>query len=92
MKSILNTSIFPFTLALALVLIVSSIFVSRDFPADTIPFKDLAGVWTASQGGPNHNLSKAQISQLCGMVLSIIHPDRNMDNHIRFMQDGKWKY
>ena len=42
-----------------------------------------------SQGGANHNLTKAQVSELCGTVLSIIHPNRNMDNHIRLKQDGK---
>ena len=87
MKSILNTSITPFSLSL--ILIVSSLFVSRAVPADTIPFKDLVGVWTMSQGGPNHNLSKTQISQLCGMALLIIHPDRNKGIHIRLKQDGK---
>jgi len=87
MKSILNTTIFPFSLAL--ILIVSSLFVRRAVPADTIPFKDLVGVWTVSQGGANHNLTKAQVSELCGVALSIIHPDRNMDNHIRIIGDGK---
>ena len=57
--------------------------------AESIPYENLVGVWTGSQGGANHKLTKEQISELCGMVLSIIHPDRNMDNHIRFMQDGK---
>ena len=42
-----------------------------------------------SQNGVNHKLTKEQISELCGVALSIIHPDRNMDNHIRFTQDGK---
>jgi len=87
MKSILNTTIIPFSLAL--ILIVSSLFVSRAVPADTIPYADLVGVWTGSQGGANHKLTKEQISELCGVALSIIHPDRNMDNHIRVMQDGK---
>ena len=87
MKFILNTTIFPFSLAL--ILIVSSLFVSRAVPADTIPFKDLVGVWTVSQGGPNHNLSKKQISQLCGMALLIIHPDRNLGIYIRLQQDNK---
>ena len=49
----------------------------------------MVGVWTGSQGGANHKLTKEQISELCGVALSIIHPDRNMDNHIRVMQDGK---
>ena len=87
MKSILNTSITPFSLSL--ILMVSSLFVSRAVPADTIPFKDLVGVWTVSQGGANHKLTKEQISELCGVALSIIHPDRNMDNHIRIIGDGK---
>ena len=42
-----------------------------------------------SQGGANHNLTKEQVSELCGTVLSIIHPNLNMDNHIRHTQDGK---
>ena len=87
MKSILNTSITPFSLSL--ILIVSSLFVSRAVPADTIPFKDLVGVWTMSQGGPNHKLTKAQVSELCGVGLSIIYPDRNKGIHIRLKQDGK---
>ena len=87
MKQVLNTTIIPFSLAL--ILIVSSLFVSRAVPADTIPFKDLVGVWTVSQGGPNHNLSKTQISQLCGMALLIIHPDRNLGIHMRWQQDDK---
>ena len=76
-------------LSLALILIVSFPFASLADDAETIPYEKLVGVWTVSQGGPKHNLTKAQVSELCGMVLSIIHPDRNMDNHIRFMQDGK---
>ena len=57
--------------------------------AESIPYEKLVGVWTVSQNGTNHNLTKEQISELCGTVLSIIHPNRNMDNHIRFTQDGK---
>ena len=87
MKYILNTTIIPFSLAL--ILIVSPLFVSRAVPADTIPYADLVGVWTLSQGGPNHKLTKAQVSELCGMGVSIIHPDRNKGIHIRFKQDGK---
>ena len=87
MKQVLNTTIIPFSLAL--IFIVSPLFVSRAVTAETIPLKDLVGVWTMTQGGPNHNLTKAQVSELCGIVLSIIHPDRNMDNYIRFTQDGK---
>ena len=87
MKFILNTTIPPFSLAL--ILIVSSLFVSRAVPADTIPFKDLVGVWTMSQGGPNHKLTKAQVSELCGVGLLIIHPDRNKGIHIRLIRDGK---
>ena len=87
MKSILNTSITPFSLSL--ILMVSSLFVSRAVPADTIPFVKLVGVWTLSQGGPNHKLTKAQVSELCGVGLSIIYPDRNKGIHIRFKQDGK---
>ena len=87
MKYILNTTIIPFSLAL--ILIVSPLFVSRAVPADTIPYADLVGVWTLSQGGPNHKLTKAQVSELCGMGVSIIYPDRNKGIHIRFKQDGK---
>ena len=87
MKSILNNTIIPFSLAL--ILIVSSLFVSRAVPADTIPFKDLVGVWTVSQGGANHNLTKAQVSELCGVALLIIHPDRNLGIYIRWQQDNK---
>jgi len=76
-------------ISLALTLIFSFPFVILADDAETIPYEKLVGVWTVSQGGPKHNLTKAQVSELCGMVLSIIHPDRNMDNHIRFMQDGK---
>jgi hypothetical protein len=57
--------------------------------AESIPYEKLVGVWTVSQNGVNHNLTKAQVSELCGMVFSIIHPNLNMDNHIRFTQDGK---
>ena len=66
MKSILNTTIIPFSLAL--ILIVSSLFVSRAVLADTIPYADLVGVWTGSQGGANHKLTKEQISELCGVA------------------------
>ena len=85
MKQVLNTTITPFSLAL--ILIVSSLFVSRAVPADTIPFKDLVGVWTVSQGGPNHNLSKTQISQLCGMALLIINNDRKHGIYIRLQKE-----
>ena len=77
MKQVLNTTIIRFSLAL--IFIVSPLFVSRAVPADTIPYADLVGVWTGSQGGANHKLTKEQISELCGMVLSIIHPDRKRD-------------
>ena len=76
-------------ITLALTLIVSFPFVILADDAETIPYEKLVGVWTGSQGGANHKLTKEQISELCGVALSIIHPDRNMDNHIRFMQDGK---
>ena len=62
MKSILNTSITPFSLSL--ILMVSSLFVSRVVPADTIPLKDLVGVWAMSQGGPNHGLTHEQVEEL----------------------------
>ena len=51
--------------------------------------KDLVGVWTLSQGGPNHNLTKAQVSELCEMGLSIIYPNRNKSIHLRFKQEHK---
>ena len=57
--------------------------------AESIPYENLVGVWTGSQGGANHKLTKEQISELCGMVLSIIHPDRNKGIHIRIKRDGK---
>jgi len=87
MKSILNTSITPFSLAL--VLIVTSLFVSRVVPAETIPFKDLVGVWTMSQGGPNHDLTHGQVEDLCGMAVLLFHPDRNLGIHMRWQQDDK---
>ena len=76
-------------ISLALTLIVSFPFASLADDAETIPYEKLVGVWTVSQNGVNHKLTKEQISELCGTVLSIIHPNRNMDNHIRFTQDGK---
>ncbi|MDP6712912.1 MAG: hypothetical protein QGG38_09615, partial [Nitrospinaceae bacterium] len=87
MKSILNTSITPFSLAL--VLIVTFLFVSRVVPAETIPFKDLVGVWTMSQGGPNHDLTHGQVEDLCGMAVLLFHPDRNLGIHMRWQQDDK---
>ena len=72
-----------------LLIIISFFTIILTAYAESIPYEDLVGVWTLSQGGPNHNLTKAQVSELCGTVLSIIHPNRNMDNHIRFTQDGK---
>ena len=88
MKCNLNTTLI-FSSSLALILAGCSLFVNRGVPADSISYEDLVGVWTMSQGGANHNLTKAQVSELCGTVLSIIHPNRNMDNHIRLMQDCK---
>ena len=87
MKSILNTSITPFSLSL--ILMVSSLFVSRAVPADTIPFKDLVGVWAMSQGGPNHGLTPEQVEELCGMGVLLVHPDRNLGIHLRWQQDDK---
>ena len=87
MNSILNTTIIPFSLAL--VLIVSSLFVSRVVPAETIPFKDLVGVWTMSQGGPNHGLTREQVEELCGMAVLLFYPDRNLGIHMRWhKEDG----
>ena len=57
--------------------------------AETIPYEKLVGVWTLSQDGVNHNLTKAQVSELCGMGLSIIHPNRKKGIHIRIKRDGK---
>ena len=62
MKQVLNTTIIRFSLAL--IFIVSPLFVSRAVPAETIPYADLVGVWTGSQGGANHKLTKEQISEL----------------------------
>ena len=76
-------------LSLALPLLVSSPFVSHAVPADPIPFEELVGVWTFSQDSANHNLTNAQVSELCGTGLSIIHPNRNKGIHIRIKRDGK---
>ncbi len=57
--------------------------------AETIPYEKLVGVWTLSQDGVNHNLTKAQVSELCGMSLCIIHPDRKVGIHIRLKHEGK---
>ena len=73
-------------------LILSYLFfflLSISASAESIPYEKLVGVWTMSQDGVNHDLSKAQVSELCGMGLSIIHPNRNMGIHIRFKRDGK---
>ena len=57
--------------------------------AESIPYEKFVGVWTMSQDGVNHDLSKAQVSELCGMGLSIIHPNRNKGIHIRIKREGK---
>jgi len=57
--------------------------------AETIPYEKLVGVWTLSQDSANHNLTKAQVSELCGMSLCIIHPDRKVGIHIRLKHEGK---
>ena len=78
-----------FQLSLALTLIVSLPFVSLADDAETIPYEKLVGVWTVSQNGTNHNLTKAQISEMCGMGLLIHHPDQKTSIYIRIKQDGK---
>ena len=57
--------------------------------AESIPYEKLVGVWTMSQDGANHNLTIAQVFELCGMGLSIIHPDRKVGIHIRLKHGGK---
>ena len=57
--------------------------------AETIPYENLVGVWTVSQGGANHNLTKAQVAELCGMGFTILHPDRKSELHIRLKHNGK---
>ena len=76
-------------ISLALILIIALPFVSLADAAETIPYEKLVGVWTLSQDGANHNLTKAQVSELCGMGLSIIHPNRKKGIHIRIKRDGK---
>ena len=76
-------------ISLALTLIVSFPFASLADDAETIPYEKLVGVWTLSQDGANHKLTKAQVSELCGMGLFIIHPNRNNGIHIRIKRDGK---
>ena len=69
---------------LILVCITSLCFqVSFKAHAETIPHKNLIGVWTASQGGINHDLTDSQVGELCGTVLMIVHPDRNYSFPIR---------
>ena len=73
-------------------LILSYLFfslLSISASAESIPYEKLVGVWTMSQDGVNHDLSKAQVSELCGMGLSIIHPNRNKGIHIRIKREGK---
>ena len=57
--------------------------------AETIPYEKLVGVWTVSQGGINHDLTEAQVAELCGTVLMIVPPDLNFGKHIRVKKDGK---
>ena len=57
--------------------------------AETIPYKNLIGVWTMSQGGPNHDLTHGQVEDLCGMAVLLFHPDRNLGIHMRWQQDDK---
>ena len=57
--------------------------------AESIPYEKLVGVWTMSQDGVNHDLSKAQVSELCAMGLLIHHPDQKTSIYIRIKQDGK---
>ncbi len=57
--------------------------------AETIPYEKLVGVWTVSQGGINHDLTEAQVAELCETVLMIVHPDKYLGTHIRIQKDGK---
>jgi TPR repeat protein/mannose-6-phosphate isomerase-like protein (cupin superfamily) len=75
---------------LILVSITSICFqVSFKAHAETIPYKNLIGVWTASQGGINHDLTDSQAAELCEAVLMIVHPDRHFSIHIRVKKDGE---
>ncbi len=76
-------------LSLALILIIALPFVSLADAAETIPYENLVGVWTMSQDWVNHDLSKAQVSELCGMGLLIHHPDQKTSIYIRIKQNGK---
>ena len=57
--------------------------------AETIPYKNLIGVWTMSQEGLNHDLTHGQVEDLCGMAVLLFHPDRNLGIHMRWQQDDK---
>ena len=65
------------------------ILINFSASAETIPYKNLVGVWTSSQRGVNHDLTDAQVSELNASVFSIVHPDRHFSIHIRANKDGK---
>ena len=65
------------------------ILMSLPVSAQPIPYEDLVGVWTMSQGGANHDLTQAQVAELCGRGFLILHPDRKIGIHIRLKQNGK---
>ena len=42
-----------------------------------------------SQGGPNHDLTREQVEELCGMAVLLFYPDRNLGIHMRWhKEDG----
>ena len=57
--------------------------------AESIPYEKPVGVWTSSQRGVNHDLTDAQVSELCGSVFSIVHPDCHFSILIRANKEGK---
>ena len=65
------------------------ILINFSASAETIPYKNLVGVWTSSQRGVNHDLTDAQVFELCGSVFSIVHPDCHFSILIRANKDGK---
>ena len=81
-------------LLVILLLSVATAISGQEFvtvPADQLGIVDenLVGVWTLSQDVANHNLTKAQVSELCGMGLVIIHSNQKTAIHIRINRDGK---
>ncbi len=69
--------------------ILSFLIIILSAYAESIPYENLVGVWASSQNRVNHDLTQAQVSELCGMGVLILHPDRNIGIHIRPKLDGK---